>query len=543
MPRQSIKQMKGRTQVSPQATFDFTVPRREVHAGPVGMPTVAPKVDTKRTAILQFIDSMQGLAKDVKGWSDEANIERRKAGKMARGREEDLPEDPHWAFLEGYELMSGASDAYTYEKELAKLLDTDIHSDVGDFNAKKDEISNKYLTGRTDAYIEGFISRGMNVEANAEMKYQEAQTERMQTDFLTKGIKLFKFDSREHRETGAGMLENSKADRELLTELQELAEPYGLSKLQVSESIVDAVGSDRAMRGEPENLMFLFEPDVKGGTALIDNPHLATKINRYVNSAISTRKSMTNETRLEKERIEDEFAVTAGKAIVKSLDNNDPTTAIKILEDTGKYMSFDNYKSLTAAIADMRERTDTFFASTTNQFDFDNLRIAARSGALSLEALQDHKEALTKADYRRVFGDIVIHWQEKVARSRAGGKKTKAEITMEKARNDGHTLVKQTSKVGDILNPLGADRRAVHFTVHFDDIYKERAELVRGAEKMKAEDRQYVIDKTVYNSFIYEPPAGGEKMPPNPDAKVKDVRQPDTTSDRTGIEDDLDGVF
>ena len=537
MPRQLRKQMKGQAQVKPQETFDFTVPRREVHARPVNA-QVAPPVDMRQQSILTFIDSMQGFAKDIKGWSDEANIERRKAGTIAKGRGEELPEDPHWAFLEGYELMAGASDAYTYEKDLAKLLSTDINSDLEVFNQKKDEISSKYLTGRTDAYIEGFMSRGTNVEANAEMKYQEAATVRMQQDFLTKGIKLFKLDYREHKETGAGMEEDSKAGRELVTELQELAEPWGLSKLQVSEALVKSIGSDRAMRGKPEDLMFFFEPDKKGGMAMIDNPQLSVAINSYVNSAISTRRSLFNEAASEKERIEDEFAVTAGKAIVKALDNNDPALAMKTLEDTGQYMGLETYKSLTKAIGDMRQGSNTFFASHTDQFAFDSLRIAARSGNLSLEKLQAYQGSITRSDYRKVFGDIVTHWQEKIARGRAGGKETPEEVAMKRVRSSGNKMVIQTDNIERILNPETSPARAARYEMYFYDEYKIMAASKGGADKMDKKDMQYVLDKAVYDSFMAFKPRNGEKMPPNPDAtKTNPIMEQDITNDI--VENDL----
>ncbi len=529
--------MKGQTQVNPQETFDFTIPRREIAARPVS-PQVTPKADIKRQNIIRFIESMQGLTKEVTKASEQANIERRKEGKAAQARGDVLPEDAHWAFLEGYELMAGASDAYNYEQELAQLLRTDHQSDVQTFNQKKDEISNKYLQGSTDAYIAGFMSRGMNVEANAEMKYQEGKHQQLQDDFMIKSNKLFKFDYYEHKKTGASIEENAEAGRELATELQALAVPYGLTKAQVSEGLVKSMGSHAAVNGTPEDMMFMFYPDAEGGTAMIDTA-LAPAINGYINSAISTRRSKATEARTEKARIEKEFAMTAGKAIITALDNNDPALAIKTLEQTGQYMSLDDYRSLTKAINVMREGSDTFFAAATDQFQFDNLRVAAKGGGLTLEALQTHEEALTRADYRTVFNDIVTKWEADIARSRNGGKKTPGEITMEKARNDGHTLVKQSNKIGEILNPLGSDRRAVYYTIHFDTIYRERAEGAGGATKMKAEDRQYVIDRTVYDSFVYEKPSGGEKMPPNPDGKVKDVRSETYDTETDNLEGDL----
>lgn len=537
MPRKTRKEMKGRTQVNPQATFDFTVPRREVHARPVSMDVEA-GADPKRTAILNFIEKMSGLAKDVTRYTDKQNIERRKQGKAAKGRGEDLPENPHWAFLEGYELISGASDAYTYERELAALLDTDINSDLDVFNQKKDAISSKYLEGRTDAYVEGFISRGMNVEANAEMQYQEAAHKRLQGNFLTKAVNLFKFDYREHKDTGGTLEENAEAGRELVTELQSAAVPYGLSKLQVSKSLVDSIGSENAMTGSPEDLMFFLMPDASG-TAMIDNPELAPAINRYLNSAISTRSSMANESRLEKKRIEDEFAVTAGKAIVAALDNNDPALAVKTLEDTRQYMGLETYKSLSKSIAAMRQGSDTFFSSTTDQFAFDNLRISARSGGLSLEMLQDYKTALTKADYRSVFGDIVTHWQERIARGRAGGKETPEEVAMKRVRSAGNKIVVQTTTdITKILNPETSPMRAARYEIFFYDEYKKKAAEVGGASKMKPEDMAYVVDKAVYDSFIAFEPRGGEYMPKNPDSKVNShMEEQDTSKD--ALENDL----
>jgi hypothetical protein len=130
-----------------------------------------------------------------------------------------------------------------------------------------------------------------------------------------------------------------------------------------------------------------------------------------------------------------------------------------------------------------------------------------------------------------VFGDIVTKWETDNALNKSGGKKTTHQITMEKARKNGEKLVAQTGgKLNTILNPYGASRRLVFYTVHFDDIYEKRAAEKGGAEKMIAEDDQYVIDKTAYDAFLYEPPIDEERMPPNPDEitkpnKVNEVKE------------------
>ncbi len=521
MPRESQIAIKGQKKVNPQETFDFTVPRREGAARTLNF-MEEQAADPKSTSVLNFIDKMSGLVKDVTKFQEGENVKKRKAGAAAQGRGEDPEENAHWAFLEGYELMAGASDAYKYEKELAQLLNTDITSDVETFNGKKDQITHNYINGRSDAYVEGFVSRGRNVEANAEMKFQEAKHEQMQTDFLTKGIDLFKLDYNEHKSTGASMEENAEAGRELATSFQKEGSRYGLTKQQVSEALVKSIGSASAINGRPEDMMFMLYPDVKGGTAMIDNPELSKAINSYINTAISTRKSKAKEAIAEKVRIEKEFAVEAGKAIVKAIDENNPTLGGDILEETGQYMNLDDYSSLTKALRDMRSGSDAFFAVQSDQFLFDNLRIAAKKGILGLEELQEQTESLTRADYRRVFADIVTKWEEDVALSTQGGKKTKHQITMEKARKNGEGLVAQKGgKLNAILNPYGAARRLIFYTVHYDDVYAEKAALVGGVEKMTAEDMQYVIDKAAYDAFQYEKPSNVETMPPNPDEITK----------------------
>ncbi|TES90512.1 MAG: hypothetical protein E3J94_04940 [Desulfobacteraceae bacterium] len=529
MPRQTQKRIKGQKQVVAQSTFDFTVPQRDVAARPVD-PYSQPGSDPKVANVLSFLQEMKGTLHTATQLSDMISRQQREKGKAARGRQEEAPEDAHWAFLEGYEMISGMADAYDYEKQMTELLEKSWRDDVNEFELKKDALGKQYLNGATDAYVDGFLSRGMAVENRIEKEFEKRQREILQENFLTKSMKIFKLDSQDIVNDDS-IKDKAQARRDITTKIQETAVEYGLSKSQVSEAILKTAGAEADLLGKPEELAFLYTPD-STGVAIADNPKFAEAATRYVEGALSTRKALETEARLARERLEKDYAVAAGKTILEALDGNDPGKAQMLLEKTGRFMNFTMFSGLQKALTNMREGSDTHFGSFTDQTTFDYLRILARAGNLSLSDLEERRESLTKTDYRAVFADLIYSLDKERSREQST-RKSITETTMERVRATGRKVVAQEDTIGRILNPETAPLRALRYELYFGDYYNKIVDERGGRAKMTSEDMQYVADKAIWMSFQDYEPRNLEKMPVNPDATKtsQDTQQTDQPDD------------
>jgi len=510
MPRQVEKRLKGQKQVTAQETFDFSTPQRRGAASPTD-PYVRQAPSSGATNLINFVESLKGASKAVVQATEVYKGEQRVKGRAAAARGEKASENAHWAFLEEHERMSGESAAYEYEQKMTQLLETSWRDDPQTFDEKKDALTKEYINGATDPFIDGFIKRGMPVDNAIEKKYQDRQLKIVQGEFLTKSMNVLKMDLR-----GA---DSDTSKRNFVSDLQAKAASYGLGKNQVSEAIVKTIGSEAAMIGHPEDLAFLFEKD-NTGVAIVDNPKLADTIHSYVEEAVNTRQSLEKEARLSRERAEKEYALKAGKAILDSLDTNNPQTAQAILEGTGQFMNFDMYRGLKKALNDMRAGSDTFFGRYTDHTTFDILRVKARTGNLSFQELEKYQGALTKSDYRTVFADYIHHMDKETREGSRAGKKSIVEATMDRTRSAGASVVVQKDTLDRLLNPETAPLRRVRYEIYFGDQYNDLVEKRGGRSELTADDMTYAANKAIWLSFQDYPPRNNEKMPPNPDNKT-----------------------
>jgi hypothetical protein len=514
MPRPTEKRIKGQKEVESQKTFDFTVPKKEIHARRVD-PLERQFMSPEAKGIMTFVNQTNRTAQAGMILNTMVVDEQRKKGYATKGRGEKAPEGSHWAFMEGYEKMSGQAAVADFEIEMDELVNTSGEDDPQTFNNKREHLTKKYLSGSSDSFIEAFVPRATALDSKAQQAYQSFQYKKLQGDFLTKSMKILKMDFKDLKDTK----NRSAKQRALVSALQSKAKGYGLSKNQVSEAIVKTIGSQNAMTGHPENLLFLFEPDKDGNIAIADNPKLAGAVHQYVDEAITTRQSLEREERLVKERVQKKYALDAGKSILDSIDKGDPTEASQLLEATGQHMGFDMYKGLKKALNDLREGSDTYFATYTDQTTFDILRIKARYGKLDMNELATFQSALNKQDYRTVFGDIIHHMDERHKTGSKAGKKSITETTTERVRSAGSKVTMQRDKLDQLLNPETAVFRNLHYEILFGDLYKDMVEKQGGRSKLTAEDMTLISQRALWGSFDKFPPRNKEKMPINPDDK------------------------
>ena len=527
MPNTKPQRLKSQTQVTDKETFDFSVPGRNVNARAVD-PYVQ-QGQSKAKNIMAFADQMSGVVRTAGAMGDMVAGEQREKGKAARGREEKAPENAHWAFLEGYENMSGQAAAYDYENELSALFENSWRDDPETFNAKKDALAKKYLNGATDAHVKGFVSRGMAAEASIDEKYQKQQHKIMQEDFLTKSMKVLKMDFKAIGEDDS-ITEKTKAQRASITKLQGEAAAYGLSKSQMSEAVLKTVGSRAAMTGHPEDMGVFLEPD--NGIAINDNPQFTGAIAQYIEEAVNTRQSLEKEARLERERVETKYAQEAGKVIIDSIEKGNPLAAHDLLEKTGHFMKFDMYKGLKQSLLDMREGSDTYFAPYTDQTSFDILRTKARYGNLTMQELESAQGSLNKTDYRTVFGDMIHNMDRQLTDGRRASKKSINETTMERTRTAGATVVAQKDTLDRLLNPETAPLRKLRYEIYFGDLYNKAVDEAGGRAKLTPDQMTYASQKAIWLSFQDYAPRNEEKMPPDPDSKTKpDEKKTASTGD------------
>lgn len=360
MPRQTQKRMKGATQISPQETFDFTVPARQVSARDVDTRAAVPQADAKVTGILTFIDQMKSGLKTAVQIADIRSKEKREEGYRAGAKGEKVEAPRHWAFIEGYEQFKGEAAGKDYYAQIDALFQKAGDLEPSDWDQQRDKITESFLFGSSDAFIDGFVPKAMIIEEHYDKKYHGVLQERIKNDYLTTVRGMADFELTTIYNSTMSTAERAKAVRDSLSKEQARSKGLGIAgRTEISNEFVETFIEKATTLGRPDFLDGFFEPD-ESGMKLSSRPELADKLwagLRQANSrkAAKEDKVVENYNKVQKEAIED-----IERTIVWSMENDDPVGAAeKIMKYAGiidsehlqKYLKRNNELSLEANFA------------------------------------------------------------------------------------------------------------------------------------------------------------------------------------------------
>lgn len=409
MPRQSAKRKNVQAQHGDQDSFDFSTPNMSVVARPTDQ-YVRPQLSNNAAAVAQFAQTgghiLDGFVKR-KQMQHEEDIQ---AGKRARIKGEEMPEDSSTGFVKGYEMLDGQAGGAELTGMLKKHYEENWQMTPEEFQASQDEIISGFLNGRSDNYIDGILPGALA----ADQKYTQAHFEAQRTiveDNVRTNV----------RKITDGMVDtmleednlNPTAMRSALSDLQKQAGIQGLNRTDVAHQFIETAGRRAVMEGRPELLKVAFERD-KSGIRLIDNPELANRIvtlMKQADAAVDEQEQAYVQAQKErqKELIGTVERTLAEKIMTLSPDSPEWSTVKELLynasdperNDYGVALDADEIEHYYKLVNELR--TGGTFAQESDMVTYMDLYSKARADKLDTKDLLESMSKLDRSSVKEII--------------------------------------------------------------------------------------------------------------------------------------------
>ena len=527
MPRQTSKRLKGQKQVNPQATFDFTVPKRHGAARPVD-PYEKPALDSKLTGIIKFVDQFSATSQQVVQANEiYKGVQREKGAEAARKGEE--VSDKHWAFMEGYENLNGEVGAGEYKLKADAIIAKSEDMTPQEFRASMDGIFTEHINGRSDAYIKGFFPKALRAEEQAESSYLNLQrakftrenNKKLGSKFAGDLALLYSADSElSYTEKAAEM-------HAQLVKEQEFAVQHKIgSKYDVTKVFKDTVINKAILSGNPA-LLDVFTVADKHGIRLMDVGEYSKEISR---AKVATEKAVAANDKAAQDARKAaviEASNAAQRALSDSIVSGDRLQAKSILETYRDILPPAIYDKFLGEI-DKGAGTETFGKFTDADVQR-NLFNKAVNGQLNSEDFRLNRHLLTKDAYIEL-GEV-----------NARGRKSAASSN----RKPKHMVLVDEYK--KYLKPLAAGDTT--FELYGSAEHKRIADSMyilnrRVASKIEKNGGSSVDDEWLYKQIneIAKLVNGGSLPKPKEPEQKTDMHYLAPSHEVTGSEDKKDGL-
>lgn len=275
MAQRRTQPLSERTPVDQREIFRYR-PQTE----PMARPTVpSPEGVTGGQRVAQLGQALQGIVQGAGQFAQfraqEDQYFEQEGARLAQA-EEELPEDSPEAKIAGYMRVEGEADARRdFRTDTLEFARNNINADPDEFREGLEALVDEYVAGKSPEYTEGFLPQAREIQTNILNEYLETQHEQMIQNGLHNGIKIFEDDIERVLNRSESWEDVGKDLRKNLSDLQEHLMQFGISRDQVSESIMRHAGRMAERRGAPELLEFFDEPDDDGFRLSMKYPDLA----------------------------------------------------------------------------------------------------------------------------------------------------------------------------------------------------------------------------------------------------------------------------
>ena len=336
MPRQTKKKIKGQKQVEAQKTYDFTVPKREIHARRVD-PMEQQFISPGAKNLMSFVEQIGKTSQAGIRLNEMLVGEQRKKGARLGARGEKLPQGKHWAFIEGYEGFKGETATGDYTGKMEELFQKAGQLSPNEWDGEKEKISQVFMNGATDAFIDKFVPRAAKIEEQFDTRYQKVLKTQLENDYLTETRKMAQSELvRIFNDTEIIKEKKGEVLRKSLTNEQDRGKKLQIAdKTEISTQFVETIIEKASTDGRPDYLDFAFEAD-PSGFKLIDRPELADALWAGLRTARSKKETLENKKIEDKKKLIEDARDDIERQIVWALETNELDTAAK---NIGKYQS------------------------------------------------------------------------------------------------------------------------------------------------------------------------------------------------------------
>jgi hypothetical protein len=267
-----------------QATFDYSTPRLDVVAKPITTqslqsptPIVQPYVAKNST--LDFIS--KGLKTGASLYSlwdqyqKENKAKQEQEDMLAAKRDALLGKDPlskSKTYAKTYFSLRGSIDAQgAYKRDIETFVERNVNFlDPEEFRKGLNEITQKYIEGHPDEYLDGFLPEAVSIENKASDIYHQQQLEQLKE----KSFMLHKEDIKNTveklfaniapKKEGEEFKLDSKVLHKALINAQTQGETLGIDKKTTSQLFLADVIKKAVSEGAPELLDFTSLKDSSG---------------------------------------------------------------------------------------------------------------------------------------------------------------------------------------------------------------------------------------------------------------------------------------
>ena len=359
MPRFEKKTIKSQKQIQAQDTFRWTTPDTKVNAravDPYARPTKDSGAD-QLAAVLNDVTSTMRNVKDIKKDRDRKDMQRA-ADAFFMGHDLD-PENESSAFIQQYELLEGQAGVLDFENQLNALYDERKHDlTPEEWTQERDKLIASHTEGKSNFFLRGFVPKALEHSNKVDDSFRKAKLKETQTKVksnLQKQAKLIVEQALEAEEDDYGLAPG--LIREKLTEMQENTKGFGLSKTDVSEQFIRAIGKEAVNTGNPELMNFIDAPD-KTGNILRDNAELGALAEQYERAAMAAEKALEENDELERKKNNADYVKGAFELLRDWRDGKAPMSALadveQMLEDNPERFEVHQYNSLRTSVSNAR---------------------------------------------------------------------------------------------------------------------------------------------------------------------------------------------
>lgn len=395
MPKQSEKRIKGRTQVNPQQTFDFTIPDRQVVARPVD--AYERQYGSSRAKNIEnFMESFSNMSKSAMQANEIYKTEQKEKGAVSAARGEDTPEGKHWAFVQGYESFKGEVAVNDYYAKLDSLFANAGQLEPDQWLAEKDVINRDFLNGRSDAFIAGFVPKAAELESKYDRKYHEVLKERVKNNYLTETRKMADLElTRIYNDPD--ITDKGRAVRNALSKEQARGKTLGMAdRNDISKEFVQSYIEKAVTQGRPDFLDFAFAED-EAGFKLVQRPELADALWAGLRAANSKKIAIENKADEDLTKAKAEAVENMERTVVWAMETGKYEEAAQALVKGSPYINSEHTQTYLKRLNDLQ--LDANWSKKDNAEWYRAAYIEASEGKMSEASWTEAPKFCTRSTY------------------------------------------------------------------------------------------------------------------------------------------------
>ena len=322
MPKSSNQPLSQRKQVTQRDTYRYSK-GLTVSARPVST-FVEARPSGSLNALIDALNSGRGILGSYAKYKQITNQKEKKAGYEAglAGKELSAQEDSSSAMMSGWLQAKGEGAALDFENVLHDYYLNNWQADPESFQAGLNQIVDEYTKGKSVDFLKGFVPNAHRIEATIRNQYLTAQHQQMKIEGLGNIGKSFEQKASAFIEDNElSSEERAKRLRQLISAEQARGLSFGLTRQEISDHLIDIIGSQAELKGDPSLMRFAEVPDSQG--IKLSQTSSLNKIRMWEQRAVQAHDLMTANIEKKQKEYEKKATTQLERDIVTKLSDTE----------------------------------------------------------------------------------------------------------------------------------------------------------------------------------------------------------------------------